>query len=98
MQAPLETIRGGKAWYKPPIGPMVLGEAPIYRPSDSTLLWVDALNEPPELHILKIDSESGGAIGEVRILVLEDSFGSLFQKVGEGELYLCLLWARGIYG
>jgi len=89
MQPPLETIQGGKAWYKPPNGPMVLGEAPIYRASDSTLHWVDALKEPSELHILKVDPESGDPIGEARVLILEDSVSVHYFRQGVKGSYIC---------
>jgi hypothetical protein len=89
MQPPLETVQGGKAWYKPSNGPMVLGEAPIYRASDSTLHWVDVLKEPSELHILKVDPESGDPIGDARVLVLEDSVSvHYFRKSVKGS-YIC---------
>ncbi len=70
--AGLEVIQGGKAWYYCD-QPMVLGEAPIYRASDSTLHWVDCLAEPPEMHILEVNPETGDAIGRARILKLADS-------------------------
>ncbi|PMD13508.1 regucalcin [Hyaloscypha hepaticicola] len=89
MQPPLETIQGGKAWYKPLSGPMVLGEAPIYRVSDSTLHWVDALKEPSELHILKVDPESGDPIGDARVLVLEDSVSVHYFRKGVKGSYIC---------
>ena len=41
--------------------PCVLGEGPIYRHSDSTLHYVDCLSNPPQLHILEIDPETGDA-------------------------------------
>jgi len=91
MQPPLETVQGGKAWYKPSNGPMVLGEAPIYRASDSTLHWVDVLKEPSELHILKVDPESGDPIGDARVLVLEDSVSvHYFRKSVKGS-YIWLI-------
>lgn len=58
---------------------MVLGEAPIFRASDSTLHWVDCLSEPSRLYILKID-EAGDAVGEARILDLEDSVTVVFFR------------------
>lgn len=89
MKQPSETIQGGKAWYKPPIGPMVLGEAPIYRASDSTLHWVDALKVPPELHILKVDPESGDPIGDARVLILENSVSVHYFRKGVKGSYIC---------
>jgi sugar lactone lactonase YvrE len=93
MSASIETIDGGKAWYPCAAGPMVLGEAPIYRASDSTLHWVDALKEPAELHILKVDPESGDAIGDARVLVLEDSVSvHFFRKEVKGS-YICAYYS-----
>jgi hypothetical protein len=89
MSTTVQTIPGGKAWYTPPTGPMTLGEAPIYRSSDSTLHWVDCLKEPPELHILKVDPESGDPIGAARVLILEDSVSVMsFRKEIPGS-YIC---------
>ncbi|CAL5874230.1 uncharacterized protein PFLUO_LOCUS8518 [Penicillium psychrofluorescens] len=76
--AGLECIDGGKKWYSC-TEPMVLGEAPIYRASDSTLHWVDCLSEPPRLYILPID-DSGDAVGEARVLELEDSVTVAFFR------------------
>lgn len=85
---PLETFKGGRAWHKCD-SPMILGEAPIYRASDSTLHWVDCLGEPPELRILKIDRATGDAVGDPRILPLEDSVTvALFRKNKPGS-YIC---------
>jgi sugar lactone lactonase YvrE len=92
MQEPLEIIQGGKAWYKPPTGPMFLGEAPIYRASDSTLHWVDVLKEPAELHILKVDPESGDPIGASRVLVLEDSVSVHYFRKGVKRSYICAFY------
>ncbi|KAJ5135901.1 Anterior fat body protein [Penicillium atrosanguineum] len=61
---------------------MVLGEAPIFRANDSTLHWVDCLSEPSRLYILKID-DSGDAIGEARVLDLEDSVTVVFFRKGK---------------
>lgn len=88
MSGPLESIDGGKAWYRC-YQPMVLGEAPIYRASDSTLHWVDCLQEPAELQILKIDPESGDAIGEARVLKLEDSVTVTFFRKDKPKSYIC---------
>jgi sugar lactone lactonase YvrE len=93
MSASIETIDGGKAWYKCAAGPMVLGEAPIYRASDSTLHWVDALKEPAELHILKVDPESGDAIGDARVLVLEDSVSVHFFRKDVKGSYICAYYS-----
>lgn len=84
---PKESIDGGMAWYKCDQA-MVLGEAPIYRASDSTLHWVDCLAEPPELHILHIDPETGDARGRARVLKLEDSVTvAFFRRNRPG--YIC---------
>lgn len=87
--AEIETLDGGKAWYKCKAGPMVLGEAPIYRASDSTLHWVDALKEPSELHILHIDPETGAPKGEARVLVLEDSVSVHYFRKDVPGSYIC---------
>ncbi|ODV97650.1 hypothetical protein PACTADRAFT_47523 [Pachysolen tannophilus NRRL Y-2460] len=42
--------------------PCVLGEAPIYRESDSTLHYVDVFHDPPQLHILSLDPTTGDAL------------------------------------
>lgn len=69
--AGVESIDGGSKWYTC-CERMVLGEAPIFRASDSTLHWVDPLSEPARLYILQVD-ESGSPVGEARVLDLEDS-------------------------
>lgn len=83
----LEVIEGGDPWHKCST-PMILGEAPIYRASDSTLHWVDCLAEPPELHILKTDPTTGDAIGEPRILKLEDSVTVAFFRKDHPGSYI----------
>ena len=89
MSASVDRIDGGKAWFKCAQGPMVLGEAPIYRSGDSTLHWVDALKEPAELHILSVDPESGDAKGDARVLVLEDSVSVHFFRKNVKGSYIC---------
>jgi len=90
----MEVLQGGKAWLKCP-GPrgMTLGEAPIYRASDSTLHWVDCLSEPPEMHILKVDPETGDALGtdggNYRIVPLEDSVTVAFFRRSTPGSYIC---------
>lgn len=76
--AGLDSIDGGKKWYSCP-QPMVLGEAPIFRANDSTLHWVDCLSEPSRLYVLKID-DSGDAVGEARVIDLEDSVTVVFFR------------------
>jgi sugar lactone lactonase YvrE len=86
--AGLESIKGGDAWYKCD-PPMILGEGPIYRASDSTLHWVDCLANPPELHILKVDPVTGDAIGRARILHLSDSVTVQFFRKDKPGSYIC---------
>ncbi|KAH8653797.1 regucalcin [Xylariales sp. PMI_506] len=88
MAAGLEVIKGGSAWYRCD-PPMVLGEAPIYRASDSTLHWVDCLASPAELHILKVDPETGDAQGRARVLQLEDSVTVQFFRKDKPGSYIC---------
>ncbi|RAO73080.1 uncharacterized protein BHQ10_009092 [Talaromyces amestolkiae] len=72
--AGLQVLSGGAPFFHCPKGPMILGEAPIYRASDSTLHWVDCLADPCELYILRVDPDTGDAIpSSLRILELEDS-------------------------
>lgn len=85
--AGLESINGGKAWYYCPT-PMVLGEAPIYRASDSTLHWVDCLSEPSLLYILKVDPDTGDAIGKARALELADSVTVTFFRKNKPGSYI----------
>lgn len=85
---PKESINGGTAWYRCD-PPMNLGEAPIYRATDSTLHWVDCLCEPPELHILKVEPETGDAQGRARVLILEDSVTVAFFRRNHPGSYIC---------
>lgn len=85
---PKESTDGGTAWYKCE-PPMNLGEAPIYRASDSTLHWVDCLCEPAELHILKVDPETGDAQGRARVLRLDDSVTVAFFRKNHPGSYIC---------
>ncbi|KAJ5747318.1 anterior fat body protein [Penicillium nucicola] len=87
MDGPLESIDGGKPWYYCP-KPMVLGEGPIYRASDSTLHWVDCLSEPAELQILKVDPHTGDAVGDARVLPLEDSVTVAFFRKNRPGSYI----------
>lgn len=68
---PIE-VQGGDAIYKFPTGPMVLGEAPIFRKSDNTLHLVDCIKEPCELHILKLDPVTGDVV-DSKVHILEES-------------------------
>ncbi|PGG97747.1 hypothetical protein AJ79_09099 [Helicocarpus griseus UAMH5409] len=81
------SIDGGGPFYKCD-PPMVLGEAPIYRASDSTLHWVDCLTEPAELHILHVDEKTGAAQGKARILQLDDSVTVAFFRRDKPGSYI----------
>ncbi|KIV80652.1 hypothetical protein PV11_08138 [Exophiala sideris] len=85
---PVEVLQGGKAWVRCGQG-MNLGEAPIYRASDSTLHWVDCLCEPAELHIQRVDPDSGDAVGDTRVLQLEDSVTVAFFRKNKPGSYIC---------
>lgn len=61
----VEEFEGGDALYKFPTGPMVLGEAPIFRKSDNTLHLVDCIKEPCELWILKLDPVTGDVVDSI---------------------------------
>lgn len=89
----MSSVETMQPFYRPPLGPMVLGEAPIYRYSDSTLHWVDPLKEIPELHILKVDSKSGDAIGAARVLPLEESVTVQYFRKGVKGSYICAYYA-----
>ena len=86
------TVDGGKPFYKCDI-PNVLGEAPIYRASDSTLHWVDCLQEPAELHILHVDADTGLPDksvnnGRARVLQLADSVTVAFFRKNKPGSYI----------
>lgn len=86
------TIDGGKPFYHCD-APMMLGEAPIYRASDSTLHWVDCLAEPAELHILHVDPATGLADkainnGRARVLQLADSVTVAFFRKNKPGSYI----------
>ena len=87
MSEPLEVASGGEPWFRcnPP---MILGEAPIYRASDSTLHWVDCLAEPPLFFILKVDPNTGDPIGEARVIELEDSVTVHFFRKNVPNSYI----------
>jgi sugar lactone lactonase YvrE len=87
--AGLQVLSGGKPFFYCPKGPMILGEAPIYRASDSTLHWVDCLADPCELYILKVDPETGDAIPDsLRVLKLEDSVTVQFFRKNHPGSYI----------
>ncbi|KAK3940476.1 gluconolactonase [Diplogelasinospora grovesii] len=80
---------------------MVLGEAPIYRPSDGTLHWVDPLVDPAELHILHVPSPDPSpntddplprSGGPARVLKLEESVTVVAFREGR-EGYICAYYA-----
>ncbi len=68
---------------------MVLGEAPVYRASDSTLHWVDVLNPSPALHILHLDPQTGIPVGGTRVIVLEDSVSVFAFRQKREKGYIC---------
>lgn len=85
---PLETIQGSAPFYR--CSPTnVLGEAPIYRASDSTLHWVECLDTPPSLWILKIDPDNGSPIGTARRIELADSVTVAFFRKDVPGSYIC---------
>lgn len=89
MSSPIPTTAPLKPWYKnTSLGPMVLGEAPLFRASDNTLHWVDPLKDPSELHILHLDPESGAPNGEAKTFVLEDSVSVMCFRQGK-KGYIC---------
>lgn len=90
MSTEVETTAPQKPWYKNAVlGPMVLGEAPIFRASDSTLHWVDPLKEPAELHILHVKPDTGAPEGEAKTFVLEDSVTFVYFRKGKKGSYIC---------
>lgn len=84
-----EELPGSDALYKFPTGPMVLGEAPIFRKSDNTLHLVDCIKEPAELHIIKLDPKTGDVVGEPKVHKLQDSVTvQFFRKNKPGSCRL----------
>ena len=88
-----ESIDGGKKWLSVK-EPMIIGEAPIYRSSDSTLHWVDALSNPARLFIVKLD-DAGDAVGDTRVFELEDSVSVVFFRKDKPGSYLGA-YSRGV--
>jgi sugar lactone lactonase YvrE len=82
-------------YYIPDKKPMILGEGCTYRASDSTLHWVDCDHSPPRIFILKVDPDTGRAIGEARIVELPSDDYSVtvlsFRKNHPGS-YICAYW------
>ena len=72
---------------------MTLGEAPLYRHSDSTLHWVDPLISPSELHILPIHPLTGSPTGPSRILQLSDSVSVFYFRKNVKGGYICAYYA-----
>lgn len=81
---PREMVEG--AWVKMP-RPMMLGEAPVYRPEDGTLHFVDFEGSPPTLNILPLD-EAGDAMAGRRTIELTDSVSVACFREGKPG-YIC---------
>ncbi|KAB2581093.1 Regucalcin [Lasiodiplodia theobromae] len=84
--------------------PMVLGEGPIYRASDSTLHWFSCLPDPsttpptpPSLHVLRVDPETGlageGEEAAARVVPLEESVTVAAFRAGKPGSYVCAYYA-----
>jgi sugar lactone lactonase YvrE len=85
---PLEIIQGDAPFYRcDPV--MVLGEAPLYRSSDSTLHWVECLDDPATLWILKVDPDTGDPIGSARRIPLTDSVSVACFRRNKPGSYIC---------
>ncbi|TVY86977.1 hypothetical protein LAWI1_G004723 [Lachnellula willkommii] len=94
MPPPIPTTAPLKPFYKNPIlGPMVLGEAPLFRCSSAnntnTLHWVDPLKTPSELHILHLNPDSSLPAGDAKTLILEDSVSVMCFRKGRTGSYIC---------
>lgn len=61
---------------------MTLGEAPIYRASDSTLHYVDCISNPCQLHILQLNAEGTDAEVPSRNLEVADCVNTNKSKPG----------------
>ncbi|KAF9885649.1 hypothetical protein FE257_012740 [Aspergillus nanangensis] len=84
----LTTTEGSSAFFNCPKGPMVLGEGPIYRASDSTLHWFDCLSTPPELYILSVNPDTGESMGPARVIALADSVTVAFFRQNHPGSYI----------
>ncbi|KAH7397783.1 SMP-30/Gluconolaconase/LRE domain-containing protein [Cadophora sp. MPI-SDFR-AT-0126] len=93
---PIPTILCPPPFHKPPV-PMTLGEAPLYRLSDSTLHWVDPLISPPELHILPIHPLTGVPLGPSRTLQLSDSVSVFYFRKNVKGSYIWAYYAGIAY-
>jgi sugar lactone lactonase YvrE len=94
MAHEIETHSTGPPWYK--CNPrMALGEAPIYRASDSTLHWVDCFSTPPTLSILSIEPTTGAALGTARVLPLADIITVMFFRRDHPGTYICA-YSQGV--
>ncbi|WRT70428.1 uncharacterized protein IL334_007426 [Kwoniella shivajii] len=91
VEVDVPQIDGGGPWLKLNT-PMVLGEAPIFRATDSTLHYVDCLKEPAELHVLKLDPQTGDAVGQPTIHQLEESVTVHFFRENQPG-YICAYFA-----
>ncbi|TVY38274.1 Uncharacterized protein LSUB1_G002273 [Lachnellula subtilissima] len=93
MPLPIPTTSPLKPWYKNPhLGPMVLGEAPLFRTHNNThsLHWVDPLKTPSELHILHLNpNDPSLPDGDAKTLVLEDSVSVMCFRKGVNGSYIC---------
>jgi sugar lactone lactonase YvrE len=95
MSLPPETESldaGVEAWHRCD-PPMVLGEAPIYRASDSTLHWVNCLSTPPELHVLFVDADTGQASDPAKVLPLVESVSVQCFRARHPGSYVCAYYA-----
>lgn len=67
--------------------PTALGEAPVYRPEDQTLHFVDFEAVPPQFHVLRLD-DTGDAMGLPKTIDLADSVSvACFREDKPG--YIC---------
>jgi len=83
-------------WYKHDT-PIKLGESPIYRESDSTLHWVDFVDQPCKLYVLPIDATTTDPLGPARVVeIINNEYISVirFRKDKHGS-YVCAC-SRGI--
>lgn len=96
MPPPIPTTDSIKPFYSNPhLGPMILGEAPLFRCSSAnntitnTLHWVDPLKTPSELHILHLNSDSSLPVGDAKTFILEDSVSVMCFRKGRKGSYIC---------
>lgn len=84
VTVPREAIAG--PWVTMP-SPTALGEAPVYRPADRTLHFVDFEAEPPQFYVLQLDGE-GNALGPPHSTTLSDSVSVACFREGKPG-YIC---------